>query len=39
LPLKPIHPDRIEMTLNLKTAKFLGIDIPKDMENRADELY
>ncbi len=39
LPLKPVHPDRIEMTLNLKTAKFLGIDIPKEMENRADELY
>ena len=39
LPLKPIHPDRIEMTLNLKTAKFLGIEIPKEMENRADELY
>jgi putative ABC transport system substrate-binding protein len=39
LPLKPVSPDRIEMTLNLKTAKFLGIEIPKEMENRADELY
>ncbi|WP_447603812.1 ABC transporter substrate-binding protein [Nitrospira sp. Nam80] len=39
LPLAPISPDRIEMTLNLKTAKFLGIDIPKEMETRADELY
>lgn len=39
LPLKPIHPDRIEMTLNLKTAKYLGIEIPREMENRADELY
>ncbi|HET6674913.1 MAG TPA: ABC transporter substrate binding protein, partial [Nitrospiraceae bacterium] len=39
VPLKPIPPDRIEMTLNLKTAKFLGIEIPKEMENRADELY
>ena len=39
LPVKPIHPDRIEMTINLKTAKYLGIEIPRDMENRADELY
>ena len=39
LPVKPVHPDRIEMSLNLKTAKYLGIEIPKDMENRADELY
>ena len=39
LPLKPIPPDRIEMTLNLKSAKFLGIEIPKEMEARADELY
>jgi putative ABC transport system substrate-binding protein len=39
LPLKPLHPDRIEMTLNLKTAKYLGIEIPREMENRADELY
>ena len=39
LPVRPIHPDRIEMTLNLKTAKYLGIEIPREMENRADELY
>ena len=39
LPMKPVHPDRIEMTLNLKTAKYLGIDVPREMENRADELY
>jgi putative ABC transport system substrate-binding protein len=39
LPVKPVHPDRIEMSLNLKTAKYLGIEVPKDMENRADELY
>jgi putative tryptophan/tyrosine transport system substrate-binding protein len=39
LPLRPIHPDRVEMTLNMKTAKYLGIEIPRDMENRADELY
>ena len=39
LPLKPVPPERIEMTLNLKTAKFLGINIPREMESRADELY
>jgi putative ABC transport system substrate-binding protein len=39
LPAKPVPPDRIEMSLNLKTAKYLGIEVPKDMENRADELY
>lgn len=39
LPMKPLHPDRIETSLNLKTAKFLQIEIPKDLENRADEVY
>ncbi len=39
LPMRPLHPDRIEMSLNLKTAKFLEIEIPKDLENKADELY
>lgn len=39
LPMKPLHPDRIETSINLKTAKFLGIDIPKDFESKADEVY
>lgn len=39
LPMRPLHPDRIEMSVNLKTAKFLGIEIPKDLENKADEIY
>ena len=39
LPMKPLHPDRIETSLNLKTAKFLGIEIPKDLESKADEVY
>ena len=34
LPLKPWHPDRIETSLNLKTAKFLGIDIPRELSKR-----
>lgn len=39
LPLRPVPVDRIKMALNLKTARFLGIPVPKDIENRADELY
>jgi putative ABC transport system substrate-binding protein len=39
LPLRPVHPDRIEMSVNLKTARFLGIEIPKDLQNKADEVY
>ena len=39
LPAKPLHPDRIEMSLNRKTAKFLDIEIPRDLEEKADELY
>ncbi len=39
LPMKPWHPERIETSVNLKTAKFLGIDIPRELEQKADELY
>lgn len=39
LPMKPWHPERIETSLNLKTAKFLGIEIPRELEQKADELY
>ena len=39
LPAKPLPPDRIEMSLNRKTAKFLDIEIPRDLEEKADELY
>ncbi len=39
LPVKPLHPDRIEVSMNRKTAKFLDIDIPKDLEAKADEIY
>ena len=39
LPMKPWHPERIETSLNLKTAKFLGIEIPRDIEQQANELY
>ncbi|HXF91672.1 MAG TPA: ABC transporter substrate-binding protein [Nitrospiraceae bacterium] len=39
LPLKAVPADRVRMTLNLKTARFLGIDVPKEIEARADEIY
>lgn len=32
-------PERLRLALNLKTARFLGITIPPDVVNRADELY
>jgi putative ABC transport system substrate-binding protein len=39
LPLKSVPADRIKMAINLKTAKFLGIQVPKELENGADETY
>lgn len=32
-------PDRFHLAVNLKTARFLGIDIPPDVDRRADERY
>lgn len=32
-------PERLRLALNLKTARFLGIVIPPDVVNNADELY
>lgn len=33
------QPERLRLSLNLKTAKFLGIAVPSDVVSRADELY
>ena len=33
------QPDRLRLSLNLKTAKFLGITVPPDIINRADDVY
>jgi putative ABC transport system substrate-binding protein len=32
-------PERVHLSLNLKTAKFLGITIPPEVVKNADELY
>jgi hypothetical protein len=32
-------PDRFNLAINLKTARFLGIDIPPDVDKRAEERY
>jgi putative ABC transport system substrate-binding protein len=34
-----LPPDRLRLALNLKTAKFLGITVPPEVVNNADELY
>lgn len=42
-PVRPLTaafpPERLRLSLNLKTARFLGIVIPPDVVNNADELY
>jgi len=39
LPLKPMPVQRVRLTVNLKTARYLGITIPKDVEALIDETY
>jgi putative ABC transport system substrate-binding protein len=39
LPLNPVPSERLKITVNLKTAKFLGINIPKDLTGLIDETY
>jgi putative ABC transport system substrate-binding protein len=34
-----LPPERLRLSLNLKTARFLGIVIPPDVVSNADELY
>lgn len=38
-PLGLAQPDRLRLSLNLKTAKFLGITVAPDLVNRADDVY
>ena len=39
LPAKPVPIERLKITVNLKTAKFLGIEFPKEMNHLIDETY
>lgn len=39
LPAKPIPVERLKVTVNLKTARFLGIEFPKDVNHLIDETY
>ena len=39
LPAKPIPIERLKITVNLKTARFLGIEFPKEVNHLIDEIY
>lgn len=39
LPLKPVSVQRIKITVNQKTARYLGVTIPKELESLIDETY
>lgn len=39
LPPKPVSVQRIRITVNQKTARYLGIAIPKEFEGLIDEAY
>jgi putative tryptophan/tyrosine transport system substrate-binding protein len=39
LPLKPMPVERLKITVNLKTARFLGITFPKELNSIIDETY
>jgi hypothetical protein len=39
LPLNPVPIERFKITVNLKTARFLGISFPKELTSLIDETY
>jgi putative tryptophan/tyrosine transport system substrate-binding protein len=39
LPLKPVSVQRIRITVNQKTARYLGVTIPKELDSLIDETY
>ncbi|MBK9306585.1 MAG: ABC transporter substrate-binding protein [Nitrospira sp.] len=39
LPLKPVSVQRIRITVNQKTARYLDITIPKELDSLIDETY
>ncbi len=38
-PMKPVPIERLKITVNLKTARFLGIEFPKEVFHLIDETY
>lgn len=39
LPLKPVSVQRVRITVNQKTARYLGVTIPKELDSLIDETY
>jgi putative ABC transport system substrate-binding protein len=39
LPLNPVPSERLKITVNLKTARFLGMTFPKELTSLIDETY
>lgn len=39
LPLKPVLVQRVSISVNQKTARYLGIAIPKELDSLIDETY
>jgi putative ABC transport system substrate-binding protein len=39
LPLNPVPIERRKITVNLKTAKFLGITFSKELMSFVDDIY
>ena len=39
LPLNPVPIERLKISVNLKTARFLGITFPKELTSLIDETY
>lgn len=39
LPLNPVPIERLKITVNLKTARFLGMTFPKELMSLVDETY
>jgi putative ABC transport system substrate-binding protein len=39
LPLNPVPIERLKITVNLKTARYLGITFPKELLGLIDETY
>jgi len=38
-PLKPVPIERLKISVNLKTARFLGLPVPQELNGLIDEIY